>query len=137
MSKDYGGYFFTTKTGVRVFVPTTKEESKSLAHDLNKNARRSKTGTLSRENLRIAREAYKRFKHLEIRFREPRIFEWLCEELDNNLTAEEKGSPLVCDEIGDNIYVAINFGHNEYAFIGEFPIGSLDFDSYDEQYPEW
>ena len=46
MSKDYGGYFFTTKTGVRVFVPTTKEESKSLAHDLNKNARRSKTGKL-------------------------------------------------------------------------------------------
>lgn len=138
MSRDYGGYFYTTKNGVRVFVPDNKEDSLKLAKELNKNASRSKTGRLSRENMRIAQEAKERFGYLQLRFSEPWMYEVLCEAFDENLTPEEKGSPLVCDEYGDRIYVAINFGFNNYMFIGAYPIGSLDYNNVtniaDEEY---
>lgn len=128
MPKDYGGYFYTTKSGIKVFVPTTKQESIELAKELDKNAKASKTGRLSAENLKIANNAKERFKDIIVEIKPPKWYYHICEELDNNLTPEEKGSPLVCRPILDYTYVAINFGHYNYVFIGVLPNVSLDED---------
>lgn len=48
--------------------------------------------------------------------------EHVYEELDNNLTAEEKGLCIVKRAIGDYWYTAINKGHNQYKIIYKDPI---------------
>lgn len=48
--------------------------------------------------------------------------EHVYEELDNNLTIEEKESAIVSRPIGDHRYIAINKGHNQYKIIEKEPI---------------
>lgn len=48
--------------------------------------------------------------------------EYVYEELDNNLTIEEKEQALVHRPIGNYYYTAINKGHNQYKIINKQPI---------------
>lgn len=48
--------------------------------------------------------------------------EYVYEEFDNNLTAEEKGSAIVSRPIGNYWYYAVNKGHNQYKIYEKRPI---------------
>ncbi|MDD3185921.1 MAG: hypothetical protein PHT76_11550 [Anaerostipes sp.] len=52
--------------------------------------------------------------------------ERIYEELDNNLSTEEKESSIVTRSIGNNRYTAINKGHNRYKIIQMVPIDKSD-----------
>ena len=56
---------------------------------------------------RIPVSIRERFKDIIVEIKPPQWYYHICEELDNNLTPEEKGSPLVCRPILDKTYVVI------------------------------
>lgn len=49
--------------------------------------------------------------------------EYVYEELDNNLTADEKTYAIVSRRIDDVLYTAINKGHNQYKIIKKQRLG--------------
>lgn len=58
--------------------------------------------------------------------------EHIYEELDNNLTAEEKENALVSRPIGDYWYKAIHLGHNQYKIYQKRPIKNTNKSIVDE-----
>ena len=52
--------------------------------------------------------------------------EYIYEELDNNLTIEERESCIVRRAIGNYYYTAINMGHNQYKIINKEAIEDID-----------
>lgn len=52
--------------------------------------------------------------------------EYVYEELDNNLSVEERESAIVTRDIGNYRYRAINLGHNQYKIYGKEPIEKYD-----------
>lgn len=76
---------------------------------------RFKTGGMDPTEFRRAREkwnALEEFPGLTGKEKE-RVYE----ELDNNLTKEEKSYAIVSKRIDDYLYTAINKGHNQYKII--------------------
>ena len=79
-----------------------------------------KTGGLSPAEYKRAKELWKRVKELDIPQSER---EYVYEQFDEWLTAEEKQSAIVCRPIGNYYYQAVHLGHNEYKIYGKKPIG--------------
>jgi len=91
------------------------------------------TGNMSPEEYARAVELWKRYP--EVKGLTAAEKEHVYEELDNNLTAEEKSLCLVRRPIGDYWYKAINKGHNQYKIIDKTPIDPYE-DIMDEIYSE-
>ena len=70
-----------------------------------------KTANMPKGEYVRAAELWKRIEELDLPQSEK---EYVYEELDNNLTTEEKESALVNKAIGDYYYYAVNKGHNQY-----------------------
>lgn len=84
-----------------------------------------RTGSMTPEDYALAKEMWNKVIELDIPQKEK---EWVYQELDNNLAAEEKISPIVCKPIGDYYYHAVNKGHNQYKIFKKDPI---------EPYTDW
>lgn len=98
----------------------TKKIPREFAHA------RFATGEMSMEELARANELWYSVKEIEgISAKEK---EMVYEEFDNNLTAEEKSSAIVCRPIGDYWYKAVNRGHNQYKIFGKQPIDPYEDD---------
>ena len=81
-----------------------------------------KTAKMSSDEYVKAKEMWNQFKEINISQREK---EHIYEELDNNLTAEEKENALVNKAIGD-YYYAVNKGHNQYKIYKRVPLEPYD-----------
>ena len=84
-----------------------------------------RTGSMTPEDYALAKEMWNKVIELDIPQKEK---EWVYQELDNNLAAEEKISPIVCKPIGNYYYHAVNKGHNQYKIFKKDPI---------EPYTDW
>ncbi len=73
-----------------------------------------RTGNMSTDEYTLAKAMWKEYDEVVLDSVEK---EHVYEELDNNLSAEEKASALVRRPIGDYYYTAINKGHNQYKII--------------------
>ena len=82
-----------------------------------------KTAKMSSDEYVKAKEMWNQFKEINISQREK---EHIYEELDNNLTAEEKENALVNKAIGDYYYYAVNKGHNQYKIYKRVPLEPYD-----------
>lgn len=78
---------------------------------------RMKTGNMDPDEYRRAHSLWKRLKEfLGLSGGEK---ERIYEELDNNLSSEERKRAVVSKRIDNYLYTAINKGHNEYKIIGK------------------
>ena len=82
-----------------------------------------KTANMSTEEYVRASELWKQVDELELTQREK---EYVYEELDNNLTTEERESAIVSRAIGSYRYSAVNKGHNQYKIYRKEPIELID-----------
>lgn len=73
-----------------------------------------RTARMSNEEYMLAKSMWNEYDEIDIPQSEK---ERIYEELDNNLTVEEKESALVHRPIGNYYYSAINKGHNQYKII--------------------
>lgn len=94
----------------------------TLMKNIGKRAR-NKTANMSKEEYARAKEMWTKFKEVEM---SPQEREYVYEELDNNLTIEEKENSLVNKAIGDYHYYAVNKGHNQYKIYKKVPIEPYD-----------
>ncbi len=78
-----------------------------------------RTGGMAPEDYALAKEMWNKVEELDLPQKEK---EWVYQELDNNLTAEEKKDYIVCKAIGDYYYRAVNKGHNQYKIFKKEPI---------------
>lgn len=92
-------------------------------------AYRMKTGEMPTSEYALAKEYWERTVELDLPQSEK---EHIYEELDNNLTAEEKESAIVSRPIGNYHYKAIHKGHNQYKIYGKEPIENKKKDIVDE-----
>ncbi|MDO4615694.1 MAG: hypothetical protein Q4B15_08705 [Lachnospiraceae bacterium] len=83
------------------------------------NAVHMKTGEMSSAEYTLAKDLWKRYTEIEISRAEK---EYVYEELDNNLTVEERGLAVVRRAIGNYYYTAIHKGHNQYKITKKEPI---------------
>lgn len=84
-----------------------------------------KTAKMPPEEYARAKELWQKIDELVLPSAEK---EHVYEELDNNLSVEEKESAIVIRAIGDHYYKAVNMGHNQYKIYGKEPI---------EPYTDW
>ena len=77
---------------------------------------RFKTGEFSQQEYSAAKSLWKEYKEIELKAGEKAK---VVEELDNNLTAEERVSAVVSRPIGNYRYTAINLGHATYKIINK------------------
>lgn len=84
-----------------------------------------KTAKMPPEEYARAKELWQRVDELDLPSAEK---EYVYEELDNNLSVEEKESAIVIRAIGNHYYKAVNMGHNQYKIYGKEPI---------EPYTDW
>lgn len=82
-----------------------------------------RTANMSTDEYARAKEMWQRFSEIEMSSTEK---EHVIEELDNNLTVEEKESALVNRPIGDYHYYAVNLGHGQYKVYQKKPIDPYD-----------
>ena len=82
-----------------------------------------KNPNMSNEEYTRAKEMWSKFEEVKMSQKEK---EHVYEELDNNLTSEEKENALVNKAIGDYHYYAVNKGHNQYKIYKKVPIESYD-----------
>ena len=82
-----------------------------------------KNPNMSNEEYARAKEMWSKFEEVKMSQKEK---EHVYEELDNNLTSEEKENALVNKAIGDYHYYAVNKGHNQYKINKKVPIESYD-----------
>lgn len=97
-----------------------KEKINSLRRTLRHN---KKTANMSTEEYARAKKLWKQVDELELVQREK---EYVYEELDNNLTAEERESAIVRRSIGNYAYTAVNKGHNQYKIYKKESIEPID-----------
>ena len=81
--------------------------------DVLKNAN-LKTGKMSNDEYALAKSLWNSYNEIQIDYKEKAF---VTEELDNNLTAEEKSIAIVRRPIGNYYYTAINLGHANYKII--------------------
>lgn len=94
-----------------------KYEGESVKIDAGKLLGRSvryKFGGMPPEEYERAVELWERYNEVDISQREK---ERIYEELDNNLSDEERRMALVRRPIGNNYYTAVHKGHNQYKII--------------------
>lgn len=84
---------------------------------------RMRTANMSNEEFFRGKKLWQQYDELPLDRAE---MELVYEELDNNLTVEEKECCMVRRAIGDYWYRAINLGHNQYKIIGKEPIEPYD-----------
>ncbi|MEG0109236.1 MAG: hypothetical protein RR705_10370 [Lachnospiraceae bacterium] len=82
-----------------------------------------RTANMSPEERTRAIELWNKYKELPLSQKEK---EYIYEELDNNLTIDEKEQSIVHRPIGDHRYTAINKGHNQYKIIQKEAIEQTD-----------
>ena len=82
-----------------------------------------KNPNMSNEEYARAKEMWSKFEEVKMSQKEK---EHIYEELDNNLTSEEKENALVNKAIGDYHYYAVNKGHNQYKIYKKVPIEPYD-----------
>ena len=82
-----------------------------------------KTARMPKDEYVRAVELWKRIEELDLPQSEK---EYVYEELDNNLTTEERESAIVSRAIGNYRYSAVNKGHNEYKIYRKEPINLID-----------
>ena len=73
-----------------------------------------KTGKMSNDEYALAKSLWNSYNEIQINYKEKAF---VTEELDNNLTAEEKSIAIVRRPIGNYYYTAINLGHANYKII--------------------
>lgn len=99
---------------------TPEEKINSLRRILLFN---KKTANMSTEECARAKELWKQVDELKLAQQEK---EYVYEELDNNLTVEERESAIVRRSIGNYIYTAVNKGHNQYKIYQKEAIEPID-----------
>ena len=82
-----------------------------------------KLANMPKDEYARAKTLWQKNKELPLPGREK---EYIYEELDNNLTIEEKESCIVRRAIGNYYYTAINMGHNQYKIINKEAIEDID-----------
>lgn len=99
---------------------TPEEKINSLRRTLQVN---KKTANMSKEEYARATKLWKQVKEIKIPQSER---EHVYEELDNNLSVEEKESAIVRRSIGNYVYTAVNKGHNQYKIYQKEAIEPID-----------
>lgn len=94
------------------------EERKNLSSNIH-----YKLANMPKDEYARAKKLWQKNIELSLPGREK---EHIYEELDNNLTTEERESCIVRRAIGEYYYTAINMGHNQYKIINKEPIEDID-----------
>lgn len=90
----------------------------------------ARTANMPPEEFARAKELWRKNEELPLSQKER---EYIYEELDNNLTIEEKEQCIVRRAIGNYWYTAIHMGHNQYKIISKKPILETTGDMYIDQ----
>lgn len=119
----YNGHVINNKVNPNSASKENKTYDTNFKPSELRNARFA-SGQMSMEELARAKELW--YSYDEVEGLTPAEKEHVYEELDNNLTAEEKSMCLVRKAIDDYWYRAINMGHNQYKIIGKEPVDPYD-----------
>jgi len=118
--------------------------SKKIIHDGSKTAKLRKESPISSKvrfkTQEMPRDEYIKAVSLWDKYEEVKIHyeggkERLYEELDNNLTYEEKMSATINKNVGNYRYTALHKGHNQYKIIKEVPLDPIE-KMFKEEYGE-